>query len=302
MSPTKGSRNSPAFRSRGPEIPVEVFYANFMTWPRDTTRVNSSLEDVEFLSRSESRITVLEALNEEPLTRDELKMATEASRTTLSRMLADFEERGWIERSDRRYALTPEGTFVASEVTRLLENMETAKQLDETLRWLPTDEFDFDLRRLRDAEVFTVHWNDPASMRRLAERLDDASRVRSIDNSVSREFVDILRDLVIERGISYQGILAPEAVEIVRDHPELRTQFGEIVGANRTSVYRSDSDASHAMVVLVDDQAAVCNHDTDGPRLQAILGDDEAFHAWVESYFESIRADAEPLTADVFAR
>ena len=260
----------------------------------------SSLEDIEFISRSESRVAVLDTLTEEPRTRDELKTATEASRTTLSRMLADFEDRGWIERPDRQYELTPEGAVIASEVMRLLENMETAKQLDGTLRWLPTDEFDFDLRRLRDAEVFTLHWNDPASMRQLAERLEDASCVRSIDNSVSREFVDILRDLVIERGISYEGILAPATVEIVRDHPELRTQFAEIAGANGASVYLSDSDASPAMVVLVDDQAAVCNHDTEGPRMEAILSDDEAIHAWVESYFESVRADAEPLDAEAF--
>ena len=118
----------------------------------------SSLDDVEFLSRSQSRVAVLDALNEKPPTRDELKKATEASRTTLSRTLADFEDRGWIERPDRGYALTPVGSFIASEVTRLLENIETAKQLDGTLGWLTTDEFDFDLRRLRDADVFTLQW------------------------------------------------------------------------------------------------------------------------------------------------
>lgn len=217
----------------------------------------SSLKDIEFISRSESRVAVLDALTEDPQTRDGLKMATETSRTTLSRMLADFENRGWIDRPDRRYTLTPEGSFIASEVTCLLENLETAKQLDGTLQWLPIDKFDFDLRRLRDAEVFTLHWNNPASMRQLAERLENASGVQSIDNSVSREFVDILQDIVIERGISYEGILTPAAIEIIRAHPELRTQFAELAGANGASVYLSDSDSPHAMVVLIDDQAAV---------------------------------------------
>ncbi|MDX1747981.1 MAG: hypothetical protein R3324_18775, partial [Halobacteriales archaeon] len=182
----------------------------------------SSLNDVEFLARSESRVEVLDAVHEESRTRDELEGVTDVSRTTLSRMLADFEEREWIVRSNGRFELTPEGAFVASEITRLLENMETAEKLDGTLGWLPTDEFDFDLRHLRDAEVVTLRWNDPASMCQLAEHLKDASRVWSIDASVSREFVDVLRNLTLEQGTSYEGILTPDSIGVVRDHPELR--------------------------------------------------------------------------------
>lgn len=68
-------------------------------------------------------------------------------------MLADFAERDWITHWNDQYQPTPEGAFVASEVERLLENMETAVKLDGALGWLPTDEFEFDLRRLRDAEI-----------------------------------------------------------------------------------------------------------------------------------------------------
>jgi predicted transcriptional regulator len=260
----------------------------------------SSLDDVEFLSRSESRVEVIETIDEAPRTRDELKQATEASRTTLSRMLADFEDRDWIFRENGRYQSTPEGAFVASEVTRLLENMETAEKLDGSLRWLPIDEFEFDLRRLRDAEVVTLRWNDPATMRLLAERLDGASRVRSIATSVSREIVDMIQEMSVERDATYEGILADSAVEIVREHPELRRQLREILGSDRTTVYRYDGDEELAMVMLIDDQAAVCNHGNGGPQMEAVITDDEAFRSWVETYFESARTDAQPLDVEAF--
>lgn len=35
--------------------------------------------------------------------------------------------------------------------------------------------------------------------------------------------------------------------------------------------------------------------------MEVILSDDEMFYAWVESYFESVRSDADLLDADAFA-
>lgn len=264
--------------------------------------MESSLETVEFLARSESRVEVLEALEDAPRTRDDLKGATEASRTTLSRMLSDFEDRGWVTRPDRRYQLTPEGRFVASEVTRLLENMDTATKLDGALRWLPTDAFDFDLRRLRDAEVVTLEWNDPASMRGLAEQLQGADRVQSIATGVSREVVDILRTVTVEDEATYEGILTEDALETVRAHPNLSSQLREIAGAPGTSLYVTDTPGSLAMVMRIDELAAVCNHGSGGPQMEAVLSEDDAFGAWVETYFESVRADADPLDLGAFAR
>jgi predicted transcriptional regulator len=72
----------------------------FIVLPYGLIPMCSSLDNVEFLVRPESRVEVLDATHEAPRTRDELKQATDASRTTLSRMLADFEEQEWIVRRD----------------------------------------------------------------------------------------------------------------------------------------------------------------------------------------------------------
>jgi predicted transcriptional regulator len=113
--------------------------------------------------------------------------------------------------------------------------------------------------------------------------------------------VDIIQKMSVERDGVYEGILADSAIEIVRDHPELRRQLRDILDSDRTTVYRYDGDTSLAMVMLIDDQAAICNHGSGGPKMEAVISDDGAFRSWVESYFESIRADAQALDTDAFA-
>lgn len=98
--------------------------ATHLEWP---------LETVEFLARSPSRVRVLEAIQEDPRTRNELKDLTDVSRFTLSRTLADFEDRGWIVRSGQRYELTGKGGLVSSELKTLLSNLAAAEELDGVL-------------------------------------------------------------------------------------------------------------------------------------------------------------------------
>jgi predicted transcriptional regulator len=256
------------------------------------------LESVEYLARSASRTAVLDAIHEKPRTRDELKNVTDASRTTLSRTLTDFEERGWVTRSNGQYEPTPEGTFVASEISRLLENFEAADVLDGALKWLPTDEFRFDLRRLRDAELREVRWDDPASMRKFAELFDGATRVRSTATTVSRDAVELLRNLTVEQGGSYEGVLAPSAVNSIRQHPELRDLLREMLESGRGTVYRYGGDEPLVMVMAVDELASICNHPSEGPQMEAVVSDEEAFHAWVERYVDSAITDSHSLTVD----
>lgn len=261
----------------------------------------SSLDHVEFLTRSASRLEVLGAIHEAPRTRDELKEATDASRTTLSRMLADFEEREWIVRSNGRYEPTSEGAYVASELTRLLANLEAADELNGALRWLPVEDFDFDLSCLSDAEVITLSWNDPASMRLLAEHLDGANRVRSMADTVSREVVDTLRSSTIEGGGTYEGILSPGAIEIIRGHPVLREQMREMLDSGRASVYRYDGDEVSSMLLCFDDVVALCNHARGGPQIEGIMTDNGSVRSWAEAYFDSVRVRADEVAVDAFA-
>ena len=91
------------------------------------------LEDIRFLADSENRFTALEVLAAGPRTRSELRDATGASKATISRLLGDFESRGWVSRNGSRYALTPLGEYVASAFVDLYDRMATASDLRDLL-------------------------------------------------------------------------------------------------------------------------------------------------------------------------
>ena len=67
------------------------------------------LDEIEFLARSVHRVGVLDVLAEGPRDRDDLRAATGASSPTIGRVLADLEDRRWIERAGATYELTPLG-------------------------------------------------------------------------------------------------------------------------------------------------------------------------------------------------
>lgn len=262
--------------------------------PRSSNR--PALDDVEFLARSDSRVEILELIRAAPRTRDDLKDAMAVSRVTLSRILREFEERGWITRRNGRYEPTPRGAFVAAEFTQLLENVETANALDEELRWLPTGAFGFPLARIGDAEIVTPSRSDhTAAIRRVSAAVDDAEWVHGTATGVSREVIDALRDLVVDRGGSLRMVLGPEAVDVIRTDAGLRHRFHEVLEAGDASISRYAGDEPVLMVLLTDAEVLLCGHDEDGPPPGTVATNDGAVRAWVSAYFESRHAGADPL-------
>ncbi len=272
-----------------------------MTLPIDTTPMHSSLADVEFLSRSESRVRILEGIREEPRTRNELKELTEASRFTLSRILADFEDRGWIERDGKRYETTGQGKVVAAEFETLLTNLDVAKALDGTLEWLQVEEFDFDLARLQDAEVITPSQSDhTAHIRRPAELFQRSDRIRTIATGVAYENIEAIHEATVEGDLQFTGILDASAFESVRTEPGLADPIGDILAADGTELYHYDGDDTLVMLIIGDDAVQMCGHDEDGPAPGTIETADPAVRSWAESYFTSVRADANPVEPEAF--
>lgn len=263
--------------------------------------VETQLEAVEFLSRSSSRVKVLDLIRTAPRTRDDLKETTDVSRVTLTRILNELEDHNWIERTNHRYEPTPRGAFVAAEFTQLLANMAAAEELDDVLWWLPTEQLGFDLECLRDAELSVQSRSDhTAAIRHVAALVHDADRVRGIATGVSREVIDAFRDLTVDRGGSLDLILEPTAVDIVRTDAGLRQEFRHVLESGEATVYRYDGEAPVVMMLFSDDAVSICGHDDQGPPPGSVQSTDTTVQSWAEGYFESIRTDAQPIGVEAF--
>lgn len=263
--------------------------------------------DVAFLANSWNRLDVLEAAATEPRDRDELMEFTGVSRVTLSRILADLESRGWIERGDLGYVATSAGRLVAEELGTTLANLETLDELGENTRWIQLEQFDFDLHHLRDAEIIMPTWDDiSAQVTELVDLVYDSEAIRGIGTGVDREFLKALADATLDGTLSIQLVFTPAVIDAIADDEELARLFRDLTDAPDAAVYRHRGDDPLMMLGIHetadgrDDVVELCGYHEEGAPPGTVRTTDEAVREWAESYFAQRRAESHQLRAPVF--
>lgn len=261
-----------------------------------TTR-HKAHDDIEFLANSWHRLDVLEAIADGPQTRTALKDLTDVSRVTLSRILADLEERGWIVRNSGQFEATAHGAVVAREVSQLLDTLITTDELGEALEWLPIEEFDFDLVHLRDVSVITPDSTDlNAPTGDLVDLMREGSRIRNVTNAINREGMGPLRDAVVSGDLSLEYILTREVVDTVSNDPELRRVITDLCDAEAADLYQYLGDTPVTMVATYDEErVVVCGHGDGGVPPGTIQTTNQAIRSWAESYLDELRAESRQL-------
>lgn len=153
--------------------------------------LQEALEPLDYITRSEHRVQVLEALTEtipkpgldtpsyEPR---ELRDMTGASEATVSRILNEFDERGWSERNAiGEYTATPVGQSIAIVFTPLLDSMEVIQHLGDAVALLPFNELSISMEHFRDATVREPSGPQPRDFGAfLIELLSDSSILYSL--------------------------------------------------------------------------------------------------------------------------
>lgn len=262
-----------------------------------------TLEAIEFLARSPHRAAVLEALAEAPRTRHDLRERADVSRVTVRRLVDDLVDRGWITHDEGQYEATPKGRVVAREFGRLQSNLETASTLDDALQWLPTDAFDFDLARLRDADVLRASsWQDhTASVTHAVELARETTAIRGTAIGFTHEVVDVIRELTVSDEGSFEAVVDEPTLAFVREDPGLRDRFRAILESENGALYRYTGETPLHMVMRFDDTTVICGHVDEGPPPGTLETDDLAVFEWARSYFESALEQSEPVAADRLA-
>ena len=263
--------------------------------------MDAAPDDVAFLVTSDHRVAVLGALATGPRERTELRSVTGASSPTMSRILADFEERNWVERTGRTYQLTSLGEFVADRLSAFVDAMTIEHQLRDVWQWLPHELDGF------SAELFTqvaVTYPGPGHPDRATER-----RLELITETTTwRGFgVAMLGLRTLET--SFDRFLDPQA-EFQCEYLYPPEVFEELLswGETETIVEAASSDSYTVFlhdelptddryeICLFDDRVTICCYDHEKGGLQALI--ETTSHdarAWAESYYEQLRNEAEPL-------
>lgn len=263
---------------------------------------DGAIEDVAYLSRSGSRIRILDALATAPCTRSELKETTGIARTTVGRIINEFEERGWARRTtDGEYEATPTGSCIVSEFTPFVESIQAIRNLGDLVDWLPTDEIPIDLRHFTDATVRRPEPADPMStVTDFNARLHGVSEFQCLVGIAPPiPFEREMADGVANRGLDTKHVITDEELNYLLDQPERLPRWREYVqsGAN---VYRYDGQIPCNLFVF-DDTVIISNSKSDvGEPHVGIESENQAVLSWAREVIEKYRKDADQLDSTAF--
>ena len=262
----------------------------------------SSLDDVEYLARSPNRVGILDELRRGPRDRLDLRVSTGSSRSTVRRVLANFEDRGWIARDGSTYELTRPGAFVADRFLDLRDAMETESTLRDVWQWLPREMEGFSVDLFADAVVSRPGPGYPYEpIERLTRLIEGTDRMRGFDSIVQKSINnETVCDAVLD-GMELEYVYSPVALRgTYAWNPE---RVAAAAACENCTVYVHDAlpDGDRCGLGIVDDRAGICCHDAETGALTAIIDTDApAAREWAIATFERVREGAERVDGHAF--
>lgn len=262
-----------------------------------------ALSDIAYISRSRSRVRILSHLAEESYSRSELEQATGIARTTVGRIINEFEERGWARRTtDGEYTATPSGEHVIAEFKPFVQSMQVIRKFDELLAWLPVDEAPIDLHHFSDS---TIHRPEPANptstIGEFTTRMEDASTFQCLVRIVPPiPLEQRMHDGVVDRGMETKHVITEDELDYLLDHPERLERWQEYLKAG-ANVYRYD-DQIPCNLFVFDDTVLIGNTSSDfGEPHVVIESDNEQVLSWAQRVIETYRSKSERLDSATFS-
>lgn len=253
---------------------------------------------VEFLARSPNRVRILESLSVAPRSRSELDDEIPATRTTIGRTLAAFEDRGWVTATGRSYRLTHLGELLYGEIASLIEGLETLDQLEPVLSLMP-DDLEFDVSRLADATVVRPDVRDPLALERHAnELIAGASSIRLITNGTSADNLATMVDRLESGALEIEMIATPAVYEALASDQAMAGGFRSLLESPRTRCFRHD-DLPYISSVIDDGVDLVFDNDAGLPAV-AVYTRDETVVEWANDRSDRYRRTAERVDVEDF--
>lgn len=262
-----------------------------------SSNMGPPIEEIEFIASSKHRVGVLNTLAEGGCDRADLQSVTGAHASTIGRVLGDFEERRWIERSGPTYELTPLGEFVAERFADLRDAMETEGKLRDVWRWLPREMEGFSVDLLAD---FVVSYPGPGypyePLDRVLQLVEESDSMFAFGATVYKSVANEAFCQAVLDGMDVEYVFSPAVLAATVDwNPEL---FEKVAARDHCTVLVHDDlpDRTRCGIDIFDDRVAICCHDVETRALRAWIDTDapEA-REWAWSVFERYRREARPV-------
>lgn len=255
-------------------------------------------EEINFLTRSENRVTLLETLAGGVHTERELIERTGISKVTVNRALDAFLERGWVREDASGYTATRVGEMVAADYGRLEQSMDVARRLGPVIDLLPVERMDFDLRILADATISDPENYDVLqTVDRWITLIRTCDRLDVFAYRSGRIVAEPIYEEISAGSLEMEAILAPSELERIRADPATREIKQEILDAGATYYVAAEEPYKPYSLGMFGDVAAMSGWNEDSkPQVHVETRADPVVE-WLRDEYETVKADAELLTA-----
>lgn len=211
-----------------------------------------ALEDLAYLARSRNRVSILESLAAEPLTRGELAERTSIASTTIGRILNELADREWVERTDAgSYATTPVGRQVIAEFTPVVDTMSVIQTLGETVAWIQAADQPLELQHLTDATVRRPVQADPmAPMSAYMDDLRTATEFYCLVGVAPPEnFEEAMRNGAVDRGMRAEHVITESEFNYLLDYPDRLERWRDYIEAGANVYCHAGSVPCNLMII-----------------------------------------------------
>lgn len=259
---------------------------------------DSALGDIEYLSRSEHRVTILDALCEAPRSRDELRELSEASSSTVGRVLEALEQRQWVSHTGGRYEATQLGSHVNEGFQTLISGMTVERQLRSLWPSLPRKLCeDLPLNIIESGRVTVADTDAPyRPVNRFVELLDRSNSLRFVgfDLGLVEPCFSALRGQIVG-GLQAEVIDPPEVVSYLIDtYPD---DCEAIFESGNIDLYVCDALPEYGIGIF-DDCVMICVYDPDAGTIRGLVeSDHEEVRYWAMERFNHFLELAQPFEA-----
>lgn len=224
------------------------------------------LEDIAYLARSPNRVRVLEALVIEPRSTRALREATDTTKTTLNRILNEFQERSWADRTaEGQYGATPQGEHVSIQFRALVDSLSVIQDLGENVAVLPANEMTMGGREglpigLGPFADATVKRQRPEAQGVGRDELLEAARQSTTmnvltDMSPPGILGRIIEDRVLDGELSGSIVCTTGLVEYFEENQRQPPDWGDLIKAGFV-LYRC-GDTVPANIAVFDDTTLI---------------------------------------------
>jgi predicted transcriptional regulator len=259
------------------------------------------VDELGFLARSENRVRLFRAVAAaQPCGRRILQSATDASRVTLSRALRGLESQGWIRRGATGYETTPLGDAVLDDLDRLEGTMRLSTKLGPVVEYVPFECFDFDVRRLANAEVVTPTPTHPlAPVTRADELMREASEVKILAETVTNSTVNSQREAA-EAGQRAEIVLSDDLFGTMTTDDRLAESFRALLRSGPVSAFHYGGDVPLTLGVYDGTTVGYGVVDEEGFPRAVIVSDDPVVVEQMDGLICEYREASTPLSPDTF--